>query len=98
MAALRTELAARGSHLPVVIGNRNWHPFVSEALRALADGGARRVLAMTTSAYGSYSGCRQYREDVAGALALLAAGAMAPPDAAPRPTPLHGSAASGESR
>ena len=75
LAALRTELAARGSHLPVVIGNRNWHPFVSEALRALADGGARRILAMTTSAYGSYSGCRQYREDVAGALALLAAGA-----------------------
>ena len=75
LAALRTELAARGSHLPVVIGNRNWHPFVSEALRALADGGARRILAITTSAYGSYSGCRQYREDVAGALALLAAGA-----------------------
>ena len=75
LAALRTELAARGSHLPVVIGNRNWHPFVSEALRTLADGGARRILAITTSAYGSYSSCRQYREDVAGALALLAAGA-----------------------
>ena len=75
LEALRTELAARGSHLPVVVGNRNWFPFVSEALRALADGGARRVLAVTTSAYGSYSGCRQYREDVAGALELLAAGA-----------------------
>ena len=75
LEALRAELAARGSRLPVVIGNRNWRPFVSEALRALADGGARRVLAITTSAYGSYSGCRQYREDVAGALTLLAAGA-----------------------
>ena len=75
LEALRTELAARGSRLPVAIGNRNWHPFVSEALRALADGGARRVLAITTSAYASYSGCRQYREDVAGALALLAEGA-----------------------
>ena len=75
LEALRTELAARGSRLPVAIGNRNWHPFVSEALRALADGGARRVLAITTSAYASYSGCRQYREDVAGALTLLAAGA-----------------------
>ena len=75
LEALRAELAARGSRLPVVIGNRNWHPFVSEALRALADGGARRVLAITTSAYASYSGCRQYREDVAGALTLLAAGA-----------------------
>ena len=73
--ALRAELAARGSRLPVAIGNRNWHPFVSETLRALADGGARRILAITTSAYGSYSGCRQYREDVAGALTLLAAGA-----------------------
>ncbi|MDU0348056.1 ferrochelatase, partial [Actinomyces sp. MRS3W] len=74
LAALRTELAARGSPLPVVIGNRNWHPFVSEALRDLADGGARRILAITTAAYASYSGCRQYREDVAGALELLAAG------------------------
>ncbi|SDM30477.1 ferrochelatase [Actinomyces ruminicola] len=74
LAALRDELAARGSRVPVVIGNRNWHPFVSEALRELADGGARRVLAITTAAYASYSGCRQYREDVAGALELLGAG------------------------
>ena len=72
--ALRTELARRGSRLPVVIGNRNWHPFVSEALRTLADAGARRMLSLTTSAYGSYSGCRQYREDTAAALACLAAG------------------------
>ncbi|MDO4900114.1 ferrochelatase [Actinomyces sp.] len=75
LAALRAQLAARGSRLPVVIGNRNWHPFVSEALRTLADAGARRILAITTAAYSSYSGCRQYREDVAGALELLAAGA-----------------------
>ncbi|WP_244960179.1 ferrochelatase [Actinomyces faecalis] len=75
LEALRAELARRGSRVPVAIGNRNWHPFVSEAMRSLADGGARRVLTMTTSAYGSYSGCRQYREDTAGALALLAAGA-----------------------
>ncbi|SDN37106.1 ferrochelatase [Actinomyces ruminicola] len=74
LAALREELAARGSRVPVVIGNRNWHPFVSEALRELADGGARRVLAITTAAYASYSGCRQYREDVSGALELLGAG------------------------
>lgn len=72
--ALRAELAARGSRVPVVIGNRNWHPFVSEAMRSLADAGARRILTMTTSAYGSYSGCRQYREDTAAALAQLAAG------------------------
>ena len=75
LAALRAELARRGSSLPVVIGNRNWHPFVSEAMRSLTDAGARRVLTITTSGYGSYSGCRQYREDTAAALALLAAGA-----------------------
>lgn len=74
LTALRAELAARGSRVPVVIGNRNWHPFVSEAMRSLADAGARRILTMTTSAYGSYSGCRQYREDTAAALAQLAAG------------------------
>lgn len=74
LTALRAELARRGSRLPVVIGNRNWHPFVSESLRSLADAGARRVLSMTTAAYGSYSGCRQYREDTAAALAQLAAG------------------------
>lgn len=73
--ALRAELARRGSCVPLLLGNRNWHPFVSQALRELADGGARRILAMTTAAYASYSGCRQYREDVAGALKLLAAGA-----------------------
>ncbi|CAM3102308.1 ferrochelatase [Actinomyces slackii] len=74
LAALRAELARRGCHLPVVIGNRNWRPFVSQALRELADAGARRVLALTTAAYGSYSGCRQYREDVAGAIARIEAG------------------------
>ncbi|AMD87131.1 ferrochelatase [Actinomyces radicidentis] len=72
--ALRAELVRRGSEVPIVIGNRNWHPFVTEALREVADGGARRILTMTTSAYGSYSGCRQYREDTAAALAQLAAG------------------------
>ena len=73
--ALQARLAERGSTLPIIVGNRNWHPFVSQALRELADGGARRVLALPTAAFGSYSGCRQYREDLAGAVALLAAGA-----------------------
>ena len=72
--ALRAELARRGSNAPVVIGNRNWHPFVTEAMRELADGGARRLLSLTTAAYASYSGCRQYREDTAAALARLASG------------------------
>ena len=73
--ALQARLAERGSTLPVVVGNRNWHPFVSQALRELADAGARRVLALPTAAFGSYSGCRQYREDLVGAIALLADGA-----------------------
>lgn len=73
--ALQARLAERGSRLPIVVGNRNWHPFVSESLRELADAGARHVLALPTAAFGSYSGCRQYREDLAGAIALLAAGA-----------------------
>lgn len=74
-AALRAELEARGCGRPVVVGNRNWHPFVTEALRELAEAGARRVLALTTSAFASYSGCRQYREDLASALERLGAGA-----------------------
>ena len=74
LEALRAELARRGSNAPVVIGNRNWHPFVTEAMRELADGGARRLLSLTTAAYASYSGCRQYREDTAAALTRLAAG------------------------
>lgn len=73
--ALQARLAERGSTLPIVVGNRNWHPFVSQALRELADVGARRVLALPTAAFGSYSGCRQYREDLAGAVSLLADGA-----------------------
>ena len=73
--ALQARLAERGSTLPIVVGNRNWHPFVSQALRELADAGARRVLALPTAAFGSYSGCRQYREDLAGAVSLLANGA-----------------------
>ena len=73
--ALQARLTERGSTLPVVVGNRNWHPFVSQALRELANTGARHVLALPTAAFGSYSGCRQYREDLAGAAALLAAGA-----------------------
>ena len=73
--ALQARLAERGSSLPIVVGNRNWHPFVSQALRELADAGARHILALPTAAFGSYSGCRQYREDLAGAVALLAAGA-----------------------
>ncbi|MGQ7296506.1 ferrochelatase [Quadrisphaera sp. KR29] len=73
LAALRAELAARGlGDLPVVWGNRNWDPYLTDALREAHEAGARRVLVLTTSAYASYSGCRQYREDVAASLIALA--------------------------
>lgn len=74
LEALSAELASRGADLPVVLGNRNWHPFMSEAAEGLVDAGARRILMLQTSAYASYSGCRQYREDVAAALGERAQG------------------------
>lgn len=64
LAALRAELDGRGIDVPLAWGNRNWAPYVADVLADLAAGGARRVLALTTSAYPSYSGCRQYLEDV----------------------------------
>lgn len=69
VAALEAELAASGPALPVHFGNRNWHPFLADTLRAMATAGVRRAVAFVTSAYSSYSGCRQYREDIARAQA-----------------------------
>lgn len=67
-AALEAELAARGIDLPLYWGNRNWSPYLAEAVRQAYDDGHRRLLAIVTSAYSSYSSCRQYREDLAAAL------------------------------
>jgi ferrochelatase len=67
LAALRGELDRRGPHLPVYWGNRNWHPLLADTLREMADAGVRRAIAFVTSAYSSYSGCRQYRENIAAA-------------------------------
>jgi len=63
--ALADALRAEGIDLPVIVGNRNWDPYTSDALREIADAGGRRVLTVITAAYSSYSGCRQYREDIA---------------------------------
>jgi len=68
IAALEAELAARGIDLPIFWGNRNSTPFFDSALRDLHESGHREVLALATSAYSSYSGCRQYREDIGMAL------------------------------
>ncbi|MDT7602945.1 MAG: protoporphyrin/coproporphyrin ferrochelatase [Acidobacteriota bacterium] len=62
--ALRAELDAHNIRLPIYWGNRNWHPFLADALREMRDDGIKRALAFVTSAYNSYSGCRQYRENI----------------------------------
>ncbi len=64
IAALRVELDDHGIGLPIYFGNRNWDPFLADTLREMADDGIERALAFFTSAYSSYSGCRQYREDL----------------------------------
>lgn len=69
--ALQASLHERGIALPVVIGNRNWDPYTVDALRQIADAGGRSVLALITAAYSSYSGCRQYREDIAAQAATV---------------------------
>jgi ferrochelatase len=65
-AALRAELVARGPALPVYWGNRNWHPLLADTVGTMAADGVRHAVVVTTSAFPSYSGCRQYREDLAG--------------------------------
>ena len=75
IAALENELQENGPHLPIYWGNRNWHPFLADTLRQMADDGIKRALAFFTSAYSSYSGCRQYREDIARAQSEVGASA-----------------------
>lgn len=68
-AALEAELDRRGVDLPVIWGNRNWDPYLNDALNEAKERGFTRLIAIATSAYSSYSSCRQYREDFADALA-----------------------------
>ncbi|WP_405959248.1 ferrochelatase [Streptomyces sp. NBC_00868] len=69
--ALRKDFAEHGLDLPVYWGNRNWAPYLTDVLREMAADGRRRIAVLATSAYASYSGCRQYRENLADALAAL---------------------------
>jgi ferrochelatase len=71
LAALGAEFGRRGIDLPLYFGNRNWHPLLDDTARQLATDGRRHALVLATSATGSYSGCRQYREDLAGAAAAV---------------------------
>jgi protoporphyrin/coproporphyrin ferrochelatase len=73
LSALNVELAAAGTDVPVYWGNRNWSPYLTDTLRQAHEDGHRRLLVIATSAYASYSGCRQYREDLATSLLALAA-------------------------
>jgi protoporphyrin/coproporphyrin ferrochelatase len=73
--AIAASLAARGRSLPVYWGNRNWEPFLTDTLREMSDNGIRRVAAFVTSAYSSYSSCRQYLDDIALARAAVGPGA-----------------------
>ena len=72
LAALRTELDRREVATPLLWGNRNSEPFVTDTLRDAHQAGIRRVVTVVTSAYSSYSSCRQYREDLAAAVGTLA--------------------------
>ncbi|MEW2258434.1 ferrochelatase [Streptomyces sp. NPDC047869] len=80
LKALREDFAEHGLNLPVYWGNRNWAPYLTDTLREMAADGRRRVLVLATSAYASYSGCRQYRENLADALATLQDEGVRPPE------------------
>jgi ferrochelatase len=71
ITALQAELEQRGPRLPIYWGNRNWHPLLPDTLQQMKEDGIRRALAFMTSAFSSYSGCRQYRENVAMAQAAV---------------------------
>ncbi|MGH1492522.1 MAG: ferrochelatase [Acidimicrobiales bacterium] len=76
LAALTEELAGGPSELPIYWGNRNWHPMLGDTVAEMVADGVERALVFTTSAFGSFSGCRQYRQDLE--QAAEAAGAKAP--------------------
>jgi ferrochelatase len=64
IAALQQELETRGPQLPIYFGNRNWHPLLPDTLAKMRDDGVKQALGFVTSAYSSYSSCRQYLEDI----------------------------------
>ena len=71
IAALEPELRAHGIDMPIYFGNRNWEPYVTDTVRQMRADGVKRALVFVTSAFSSYSGCRQYREDVIRAVEAL---------------------------
>lgn len=75
IAALEGLLETEGPRLPIYFGNRNWHPMLADTLAKMRDDGITHALAFVTSAFSSYSGCRQYRENIAAAQAAVGEGA-----------------------
>src|SRR5215207_9200207 len=71
IAALERELADHDIDLPIYFGNRNWHPLLQDTIELMRADGVKNGLLFVTSAYSSYSSCRQYREDVSRALEAL---------------------------
>ena len=69
IAAIEDDLAANGVKVPVYWGNRNWAPYLRDTIAQMKADGVTRAAAVITSAYSSYSGCRQYRENLAAAVA-----------------------------
>jgi protoporphyrin/coproporphyrin ferrochelatase len=68
---LLANIRAEGLDLPMYWGNRNWHPFLEQTVREMADAGVRRAITFVTSAYSSYSACRQYYDDIDAAIAAV---------------------------
>jgi len=75
-AAIESDLAAHGIDLPVYWGNRNWAPYLDDTVQTMADEGITRAFVFVTSAFGSYSGCRQYRENLIAAADAVAGTAV----------------------
>ncbi|WP_329011842.1 ferrochelatase [Micromonospora rifamycinica] len=71
LAAIRADFVAHGVQLPVYWGNRNWDPMLADTVAQMRDDGVQRALAFVTSAFGGYSSCRQYQEDIAAARAAV---------------------------
>lgn len=75
MEQIHTELRTHGGDLPIYFGNRNWVPYVEETVATMRDNGVRRAAVFATSAWGGYSSCTQYVEDIARARRVVGAGA-----------------------
>ena len=75
ISALKVELETNGPSLPIYFGNRNWHPMLADSIGRMREDGITNALAFVTSAYSSFSSCRQYLENIAEARQVVGEGA-----------------------